>query len=78
MTVESNYAIARLSYWLKILSHFFNPSEAKPKPMQPILHARFSRALGKLQVIPWNSDWFIALFTSVVNGRRIVNREDWV
>ena len=75
MTVESNYAITRLSDWLKISRHFCNPSEAKPKP---ILHARFSRALGKLQIIPWNSDWFIALFTSVVNGRSIVNREEWV
>ena len=75
MTVESNYAMARLSDWLKISRHLFNPSEAKPKP---ILHARFSRALGKLQIIPWNSDWFIALFTSVVNGRSIVNREEWV
>ena len=29
----------------------------------------FSRALSKLQVIAWNSDWFIALFAPVVIGR---------
>ena len=72
MTVESNYAIAiaiaTLSDWLKDLREFFNQWEVKPKPIAPCTHD-FSRALSKLEVIPRNCDWFIALFAPVVIGR---------
>ena len=34
----------------------------------PRSHA-FSRALRRLHVFAWNSDWFIALFASVVIGQ---------
>ena len=67
MTVESDYAIAiaALSDWLKISRQFFNQWEAKPKPIAPCSRD-FFRTLSKLQVIARNSDWFIALFASVV------------
>ena len=64
MTFESNNAIAisALSDWLKNRTPVFNQSEAKPKPIAPCTRVFFSRALSKLQVIAWKSDWFIALF----------------
>ena len=39
-----------------------------PKPTTPFSHA-FSRAWRQLRVFASNSDWFIALFTSVVIGQ---------
>ena len=52
MTDQSNYAIPRLSDWLK------NPT--------PPCSCDFSQAWNKLQVIPRNSDWFIVQFALVV------------
>ena len=40
-------------------------SEVKPKPIVTCLHA-FFRAWGRLHVFASSSDWFIALFTTVV------------
>ena len=70
MTVESNYAIAiaTLSDWLKISHQFFNPREAKPKPIASCTRD-FSRALNQLKVIAGNSDWFIPLFAIPSIGR---------
>ena len=71
MTVETNYviAIATLSDCLKILRQCFNQWEAKRKPIAPCT-SDFLRALGKLEVIASNSDWFIALFVKVVISLR--------
>ena len=62
MTIEGNYTItiAKLTDWLKTVK--------KLKPIAACTHD-FSRLLSTLQVIIRNSDWFIALFTSVVIGR---------
>ena len=51
----------------KISRHFYNQWESAPKPIAPLTRY-FSRVFSKLQVIPRNSDWFIALFTPVVIG----------
>ena len=60
MTAKSIYAL-RLQYQVirfKVSRQFFNQrSKAKTNHTRHI-----SRALSKLQVIPWDSDWFIALF----------------
>ena len=70
MIVENNYeiAIASLSHWLQILAPGFLLMTSKTKTNRT-LYARFSRALGKLQAIARNSDWFIMLFTPVLVGR---------
>ena len=49
---------------------FFNQWKAKPKPVVHWLPCTrdFPRALRKLLVIARSSDWFIALFASVVIG----------
>ena len=46
----------------------FQPMGSKTKT-NGTLNVRFSRALSKLQVIAWNSDWFIALFDPIVIDR---------
>ena len=70
MTAVSNYAIAIAKLIGKKLSRqFFNQWETKPKPIAAC-ERDFSRPLSKLEVITKNSDWFIALFASVVIGRR--------
>ena len=48
--------------------HFLDQWEAKPKPIA-IWTRVFSRALRRSHVIALNSDWFIALFASVVIGQ---------
>ena len=48
--------------------HFFNQWEAKPKPIVTWSQA-FSRAWRRLHELALNSDWFIALFASVVIGK---------
>ena len=70
MAVESNYAIAiaKFSDWLENLAPLFQPMRSKTKPIAPCTN-EFSRALSKLQVTAGNSDWFTALFASVVTGR---------
>ena len=56
------------SIWLaEKLHQFFNPWEAKPKPIAPCTRDS-SRALSKLQVNAANSVWIIALFSPVVIG----------
>ena len=69
MTFESNgaIAIATLIDWLKNFPPVSQPIRSKIKTNRT-LHARFSRALSKLQVIARNSHWFIALFAAVVIG----------
>ena len=70
MTVESNFAIAIATHsdYLENFAQVFSQREAKQKPI--VLFTRdFSRALSKWQVISRNSDWFMALFASVVIGR---------
>lgn len=71
MTVESNYAktIATLSDWLRNLVSVFQPIIRELKPITPCTRD-FSHALCKLQVISRNSEWVIALFSSVVIARR--------
>ena len=68
MTVQINCAIviATLTDWLKnLVPVFFNQYGAKPKPIAPCTRD-FSHALRKLRVITRISDWFIALFSTVV------------
>ena len=60
--------LLRLVIGLKDSRQFFSQWEAKPKPIAPCT-GNFFRASGKLQVISRNSDWFMALFASVVIGR---------
>ena len=70
ITVKSNYMFASttLSDWLKnLVSLFFN--QWKPKPITPYMR-NFFRVLNKLRAIARNSDWFTALFSLVVIGRR--------
>ena len=55
--------VITLSDWLENRMPVF-----QPKPIAPCTRD-FSRALSKLQVISWNSDWFIAPFAPVVIGR---------
>ena len=71
MTVESNYviAIATLSDWLKRRASF-STNEKQNQNQSHLVRVNFSRALGELQVIARNSDWFIALFAPVVIGWR--------
>ena len=52
----------------QITCHFLNQSAAKPKPIVPYSHA-FSRASRRLHIFDSISDWFIALFASVVIGQ---------
>ena len=60
--------LLRLVIGLKESRQYFNQWEAKPKPIASCTRD-FSRASSKLQVISRNSDWFMALFASVVIGR---------
>ena len=70
MTVESNYAIATLSDWLKRLAPVFQPmrSTVQPKPIAPRTRD-FSRALSEWRIIARNCDWLIVLYVPVVIGR---------
>ena len=52
----------------KFLSHFFNQSEVKPKPI--VARAcTFSRALCQLRVITSSFDWFTGLSPSFLIGQ---------
>ena len=66
MPVERNYAIAiaTLCDWLKNLAPVFQAIRSEAKN-----NCDFSRALSKIQLIDRNSDWFIALFVTVVISR---------
>ena len=66
MTVERNYAIATatLCDWPKNLAPVFKAIRSEAKTNRD-----FSRALSKIQLIDRNSDWFIALFVTVVISR---------
>ena len=64
MTVESNYAIATLSDWLKRHAPVFRPMRTNRTT-----YARFSHALSEGHIIARNCDWFIVLFVPVVIGR---------
>lgn len=55
--------VITLSDWLENSMPVFQPKLIAPCTRD------FSRALSKLQVISWNSDWFIAPFAPVVIGR---------
>ena len=72
-SVESNsrllwFRFTTLCDWLKNSRHFFDQSEAKLKPIVTCSHA-FSRAWRKIYAFASSSDWFIALFASVVIGQ---------
>ena len=60
--------LLRLVIGLKDSRQFFSQWEAKPKPIAPCT-GDFSRASRELQVIPRNSDWFMALFVPVMIGQ---------
>ena len=57
--------------WLENSCHFLNQSEVKQKPSVTCSHA-FSRP-RPLHVFASSSDWFIALFASVVIGQSKLN-----
>ena len=68
--------LSKVFTWLRLLwlvigikesRQFFNQWESKPKPIAPRTRD-FSRASSKLQVIPRNCDWFIALPAHIVIG----------
>ena len=61
MNVQSNYAIAVTR--LEIRTSFATYEKQNQNKSQVI------RAISKLQVIAWNSDWFIGLFAPVVIGQ---------
>ena len=48
--------------------NLLNQSAAKPKPIMPCSHA-FSLTWHRLHIFASISDWFIALFASVVIGQ---------
>ena len=54
--------------WLKNLAPVLKPMKRKNQKQLHVVTRDFSRALDKLQVITYtvNSDWFTALFSSVV------------
>ena len=54
--------------WSEKWRHFVTQWEAKSKQIVTSSHA-FSRAYLWFHVIALNSDWFIALFASVVTGQ---------
>ena len=70
MTVEviTRWQFSRFVINLKISSQFFNPRDAKPKPIAPCTR-EFFRALRNLQAIAGNSDWFSARFAPVLIAR---------
>ena len=65
--LQSTYATATLTDWLKNLSSVFHPMRSKTKTTCT-LYQRFSRALSDLQVIAKNSDLLITLSAPVVIG----------
>ena len=52
---------------ISVFQRQFSTNEKENQTIAPRA-CNFSRALSKLQVIPWNSDWFIALFAPIVIG----------
>ena len=64
LTVESDYeiVIATLGDWLTNPATVFQRTRGKTNSPIALWTRGFSRALSKLQVIPRNSQWFIALF----------------
>ena len=50
------------------MCHLLNQSAGKPKPNMPCSHA-FTRVWRRLHIFALISDWFIALFASVVIGQ---------
>ena len=56
------------SNYYNLQSVHFEPIRSKPKLIAPSTRL-ISHALSKFQVIVRNSDWFIALFASVVINR---------
>ena len=65
MSVESNFHFALLRSVID--SRNLQPIRSKPKAKGDLLDT-FSRALRRLHVFASSSDWFIALFASVVIG----------
>ena len=68
MTVESNYATAALSDWLKTLAQVFQPMTSKTKTNRALYlrcFPRFEQVTGNGR----NSDWFMALFAPAVIGQ---------
>ena len=59
--------LLRLMIGLNVLCKFFSQKEAKQKPIALFTHD-FSHASSKLLVLSRNSDWFMALFASVLIG----------
>ena len=54
--------------WFKNSRYFFIQSRVKPNPIATRSHT-FSRALRRLHVMTWSSDWFTVLSASFVIGR---------
>ena len=51
------------------LTKYFTLSSKQNQNQSHLVRAIFPARVSKLRVIPWNSDWFIALFAPVVIGR---------
>lgn len=70
MRVESNYSnvITTLYDWLKNIVSLFKPIGSKTKANRDLRASIFPR-FEEVTLIATNSDWFIALFASVVNGQ---------
>ena len=62
------FCITTLCDWLMKRVPLSQPIRCKPKPTVTRSHV-FSRAWRRLHVFALNSDWFIALFASVVIGQ---------
>ena len=64
----TNSIASSLGDWQQNHGPLFQPMRSQSKTITPYVHD-FSRTLSKLQVIAWNSDWFIKLFAHIVNSR---------
>ena len=55
------------------LTKYFTPSSKQNQNQLHLVCAIFPARVSSLKEIPWNSDWFIALFAPVVIGRSNYN-----
>ena len=67
--MNPNYSFLERCDWLAKLAPLSQPMRSKTKTNGVSCSLAFSRACRRLHVFDSNSDWLIALFTSVVIGQ---------
>ena len=65
------FCVTKLCDWLTKLAPLFQPMRSKTKTNCDLVARVFPRLASVVHVFALNSDWFVALFVSVVIGQSI-------